>query len=67
MTGLNALNQELLVRLQESGVAALSGTTLAGSYALRCAITNHRSTRADFDVLVRAVTEIGQALLTEGR
>jgi aromatic-L-amino-acid/L-tryptophan decarboxylase len=63
---LNALNEELLVRLQLSGIAAPSGTTLRGRYALRCAITNHRSLRADFDVLVQAVTEIGRTLVAGG-
>ena len=49
---LNALNQEILLRLHESGVAAPSYTTLRGRYALRAAITNHRSRREDFDILV---------------
>ena len=40
---LNALNQEILLRLHESGVAAPSYTTLRGRYAIRAAITNHRS------------------------
>ena len=52
---LNALNQEILLRLHESGVAAPSYTTLRGRYALRAAITNHRSRREDFDILVREV------------
>jgi aromatic-L-amino-acid/L-tryptophan decarboxylase len=59
---LNALNQELLIRLHESGAAAPTYTTLEGRYALRAAITNHRSWRSDFDVLVREVRRIGQEL-----
>lgn len=58
----NRLNQELLLRLHESGLAAPSGTTLNGSYALRVAITNHRSRREDFDLLVREVLRIGREL-----
>ena len=50
---LNALNQELLVRLHESGVAVPTYTTLNGRYTLRAAITNHRSRRQDFELLVR--------------
>jgi glutamate/tyrosine decarboxylase-like PLP-dependent enzyme len=57
--GLNALNQEILLRLHESGVAAPSYTTLAGRYALRAAITNHRSRREDFDLLAREVVRLG--------
>jgi glutamate/tyrosine decarboxylase-like PLP-dependent enzyme len=62
---LNELNQELLIRLHESGVAAPSYTTLNGRYALRAAITNHRSRREDFDILVREVRGLGQALLAD--
>jgi len=59
---LNALNQELLLRLHESGIAAPSYTTLNGKYALRAAITNHRSRREDFDLLVEYVVRIGREL-----
>ena len=48
----------MLLRLHESGVAAPSYTTLRGRYALRAAITNHRSRREDFDILVREVMRI---------
>jgi aromatic-L-amino-acid decarboxylase len=57
---LNALNQEILLRLHESGLAAPSYTTLRGRYALRAAITNHRSRREDFDLLVREVIRLGR-------
>jgi glutamate/tyrosine decarboxylase-like PLP-dependent enzyme len=63
---LNALNEELLLRLHESGVAVPTSTTLRGRYALRCAITNHRSRREDFALLVDTVTRLGQALVAEG-
>jgi aromatic-L-amino-acid/L-tryptophan decarboxylase len=59
---LNALNEELLVRLHESGIAAPSYTTLGGRYCLRAAIANYRTTSADLPLLVRAVTEIGASL-----
>jgi glutamate/tyrosine decarboxylase-like PLP-dependent enzyme len=59
---LNALNQELVIRLHESGVAVPSYTVLAGRYALRVAITNHRSRREDFDLLVEAVQTLGAQL-----
>jgi aromatic-L-amino-acid/L-tryptophan decarboxylase len=57
---LNALNQELLIRLHESGLAAPSYTTLYGKYCLRAAISNHRSRREDFDLLVQAVLRLGE-------
>jgi len=55
---LNALNREILLRIQESGIAIPSQTMLNGRFALRVAITNHRSRREDFDLLVRSVVEI---------
>jgi glutamate/tyrosine decarboxylase-like PLP-dependent enzyme len=59
---LNALNKEILLRIQESGLAIPSQTVLNGKFAIRAAITNHRSRREDFDQLVRAVVETGTAL-----
>jgi aromatic-L-amino-acid/L-tryptophan decarboxylase len=61
---LNAINQEILVRIQESGLAVLSSTRIRGEFALRVAITNHRSKLEDFDELAQAVVEIGKKVLT---
>jgi len=60
---LNALNQEILWRLQESGIALPSHTVLGGRFAIRVANTNQRSRREDFDTLVRAVVDIGREVL----
>jgi aromatic-L-amino-acid/L-tryptophan decarboxylase len=54
---LDILNKELLLRLQGSGEAVPSGTTINGRYALRVAIVNHRSKFSDFDRLLSAVKE----------
>jgi glutamate/tyrosine decarboxylase-like PLP-dependent enzyme len=59
---LNRLNQQLLVELQESGIAAPSYTTLDGAWCLRVAISNHRSRFEDFDVLIEAVLHIGDRI-----
>jgi Glutamate decarboxylase and related PLP-dependent proteins len=59
---LNELNKELLMRLQEQGVAAPSYTVLHNKYAIRAAITNHRSKREDFEEFVKGVVEIGRSL-----
>jgi glutamate/tyrosine decarboxylase-like PLP-dependent enzyme len=59
---LDALNQELLIQLHEQGIAVPSNLTLGGRFALRVAITNQRSRREDFDLLVREVRRIGEAL-----
>ena len=60
--GLNALNREILVRLQEGGVAAPSYTTLHGRYCLRVAISNHRSRFEDFDMMIEEILRIGDAI-----
>ncbi len=59
---LNALNRELVMRLQESGEFLVSGTVLGGQYALRVANVNHRSRMEDFSALVDAVIDHGDAL-----
>jgi glutamate/tyrosine decarboxylase-like PLP-dependent enzyme len=59
---LNALNRELLVKLQTGGVAAPSYTTLHGDYCLRAAISNHRSRQEDFDLMVEEVIRLGREL-----
>src|SRR5215203_6202272 len=48
---LNQINTEILFQLQESGIAVPSSTVLAGRFALRCAIVNHRSRQDDFEAL----------------
>jgi aromatic-L-amino-acid decarboxylase len=60
---LNSLNQELLGLLQESGVAVPSHTVIDGRYAIRVAITNHRSRSDDFKLFVGEVQRLGQALI----
>ena len=64
--GAERAEQELLIRLHESGVAAPSYTTLDGCYCLRVAIANHRSVDEDFAALVAAVVEIGGEVRQSG-
>lgn len=59
---LNALNEELLLRLQERGVAVPSSTILGGRFAIRVAHVNHRTRLQDIDALVDAVIAIGREL-----
>ena len=63
---LNTLNEEVLLRLQESGIAAPSSTRINGKFAIRVAITNHRSRREDFDLLIREVVQLGEQVAREG-
>jgi glutamate/tyrosine decarboxylase-like PLP-dependent enzyme len=64
---LNEFNRDLLIKLQESGVAAPSYTTLNGNYCLRAAISNHRSRFEDFDLMVDELLRIGKRLTQERR
>ncbi len=59
---LDQLNRELLVRLQESGIAVPSNARIDGHFAIRVAHTNHRTQQEDFDLLVKSVLEIGRSL-----
>jgi glutamate/tyrosine decarboxylase-like PLP-dependent enzyme len=56
------LNAEILLQLQERGIAAPSSTVLNGRFSIRVAICNHRSKRPDFEALVEAVTAIGKEI-----
>ena len=57
--GLRDLNIEIMLRMQEAGVAAVSDTTVKGRHCLRVAICNHRTRRADLDLLIDEVLRIG--------
>jgi aromatic-L-amino-acid/L-tryptophan decarboxylase len=59
------VNEEIVVRLQESGIAAPSSTRIAGRLAIRAAIVNHRTSRAEIDALVDGALAYGRALRGE--
>lgn len=61
----DGLNQELLMRIQEAGVAVPSSTRIQGKFCLRVANTNHRTQRADFDLLVQTSLRMGREIETE--
>lgn len=58
--GLDALNEEIVLRLQESGVAAPSTTRLQGRLAIRINLTNHRTRESDLDLLLTEIGRIGE-------
>jgi glutamate/tyrosine decarboxylase-like PLP-dependent enzyme len=62
---LKALNVEIMLRLQEQGIAVLSDTTVRGRHCLRVAISNHRTRRADLDLLVREILRLGREIDAE--
>jgi aromatic-L-amino-acid decarboxylase len=61
---LKRLNVEIMLQLQEDGVAAISDTTVRGKHCLRVAINNHRTRRSDLDLLVREVVRLGRLIDT---
>lgn len=62
---LKALNTEIMLRLQEEGIAVLSDTTVHGEHCLRVAIDNHRTRRSDLDLLIRETIRIGNKVVKE--
>jgi aromatic-L-amino-acid decarboxylase len=58
---LKDINVEIMLQLQEKGIAVLSDTTVHGEHCLRVAIANHRTRLEDLDLLVEAVLRIGDA------
>jgi glutamate/tyrosine decarboxylase-like PLP-dependent enzyme len=59
---LDQLNRRIVMALQERGIAVPSATAVRGRFAIRVAITNHRSREEDFDALVAGVERIGGEL-----
>ncbi|HUH86275.1 MAG TPA: pyridoxal-dependent decarboxylase [Stellaceae bacterium] len=63
---LKLINVEVMVRLQEQGIAAISDTTIRGEHCLRAAINNHRTRRSDLELLVRETVRLGNDVVQEG-
>lgn len=61
----DTLNDEIVMRLQEDGIAAPSTTKVNGVTAIRVNITNHRTRQADLDLLVAAVLRIGAEIIAQ--
>ncbi len=54
----DAFNKELLLRIQETGLAIPSGSKIADRYVLRIACSNHRSTWSDFEELAKGIERL---------
>lgn len=59
---LNALNEELLIRLQEHGNKGLSGSVLEGRFCLRCTFASRRARPEDTSQLAVDVARVGAQL-----
>jgi glutamate/tyrosine decarboxylase-like PLP-dependent enzyme/Flp pilus assembly protein TadD len=54
------INAQIVVDLQEHGSVAPSTTMISGRLAIRAAIVNHRTSRADIDILVDETLALGR-------
>ncbi len=61
-TALDVLNKQIEIELQERGIALPSIVSIRGRKYLHAAVTNHRSRREDFDLLVSEVIRLGNEL-----
>jgi len=59
----NRINARIAVELQEGGEIAPSTTSINGPLVIRAAIVNHRTTRAELDLLLERTVEIGRSLV----
>jgi glutamate/tyrosine decarboxylase-like PLP-dependent enzyme len=59
----DALNKELLLRIQETGLAIPSGSKIGGRYVIRVACSNHRSRWEDFELLAAGIERLLGELL----
>jgi glutamate/tyrosine decarboxylase-like PLP-dependent enzyme len=64
---LDALNRELLDRLQRGGEVFVSNAVIGGRYALRACIVNFHTARADVEALPEIVVRVGRQVDTELR
>ena len=62
---LDALNTEVLLRVQESGIAVPSSTVIDGHFAIRFANVNHRAKTSDMDIVIDAILRIGREVIAE--
>ncbi len=62
---LKDLNREILLRIQEEGIAAPSSTLLEGKFTLRVANVNQRTRFEDMDLLVQETLRIGSEVISE--
>jgi aromatic-L-amino-acid decarboxylase len=62
----NRVNGDIVIDIQESGIAAPSTTILDGQLAIRAAIVNHRTDTCDVDALISAVLEFGAQRTSSG-
>ena len=56
---LKRINVEIMLQMQDAGIAAVSDTSIHGEHCLRAAIANHRTKWTDLELLVQEVIRLG--------
>lgn len=64
---LDRVTDEAVIRLQESGVAVISTTTIFGKRAMRVCITNHRTRDEDLHLMLDELRRITRGTIAEAR
>jgi len=59
------LNREILMRVQERGIAVPSSAEIDGRLCIRVNITNHRTRREDLEIFLAAIEEIRREIVDE--
>lgn len=62
---IDRLTDEAVIRLQESGVAVISSTTIERRKAMRACITNHRTQERDLDLMLEELRRVTRAASRE--
>ena len=57
------LNREIVMRMQERGIAVPSSAEIDGRLCIRVAITNHRTRREDLEIFLAAIEEIRREIV----
>jgi glutamate/tyrosine decarboxylase-like PLP-dependent enzyme len=58
----DALNKELLLRIQETGLAVPSGSQVRGRYVIRTCVSNHRTRWADLEALAAGIVPLAREI-----
>jgi aromatic-L-amino-acid decarboxylase len=59
---INALNEQLLQALQRDGSSYLSNASIAGRFALRGCVLNHRTMPRDMEILLDDLRRLGRPM-----
>jgi hypothetical protein len=54
-----------MIQLHKNRIAVPSFTTIKEKYVLHVAITNYRSCKEDFKLLIKEITRLGRKLLSK--